>query len=68
MIRKMIKYIKTHPAWTVQQENIIKLISTTSVTDWRTIILEGKLPGATQAIYEPMNGGNILIKSINIHM
>ena len=66
MIRKMIKYIKTHPAWTVQQENIIKLISTTSVTDWRTIILEGKLPGTTQAIYEPMNGGNILIKSINI--
>lgn len=66
MIRKMIRFIKSHPAWTVKQENIVKLISTTSVTDWRTIILEGKLPGATEAIYEPMNGGQILIKATSI--
>ncbi len=63
MIRNMIRYIKTHPAWTVREENIVKSISSTSVSDWRQIILEGKLPGAVQPIYDPMTGGQILIKA-----
>lgn len=63
MIRNMIRYIKTHPAWTVREENIVKSISSTSVSDWRQIILEGKLPGAIQPIYDPMTGGQILIKA-----
>ena len=66
MIRKMIKFIKTHPAWCVKEENVVKNISTTSVSDWRQIILEGKLPGALKPIYEPMNGGQILIKSLQM--
>lgn len=66
IIRKMIRFVKTHPAWTAQEENVVKLISSTSVGDWRNIILHGKLPGATQAAYEPYNGGQILVKAATL--
>ena len=65
-IRAMIKYIKTHPAWTVKEDNMVNQISTTKVNDWREIITEGKLPGAVKAIYDPMNSGKILEKALVI--
>ncbi len=65
-IRAMIKYIKTHPAWTVKEDNMVNQISTTKVNDWREIIIEGKLPGAVQSIYDPMNSGKILEKALVI--
>jgi len=66
MIRKIIKYIRSNSAWSEKEEVIVKLILTTSVSDWRQIILEGKLPSRPQSIYDPINGGQILIKAAAI--
>ena len=65
MILKIIKYIRSNSAWS-EKEVIVKLILTTSVSDWRQIILEGKLPSRPQSIYDPINGGQILIKAAAI--
>jgi hypothetical protein len=66
LTRKMIRYIKSHPAWTAKETNLVNQLTTTKVGDWRTIITEGKLPGSPRALYDPMNSGQILSKAITM--
>jgi hypothetical protein len=55
-IRKMINVISQHKIWTekVNQE-IITAISSTKQSDWKEILLKGRLPGTAVAKYSPLN-------------
>jgi hypothetical protein len=64
IIGRMIDVVRAHPAWTVKESSIASALATTKLGDWRQIILDGKLPGATDPLYEPMNGGNIYEKAV----
>jgi hypothetical protein len=66
IIRNMIRFIKSHPSWTVEEENLVNQISTTKVNDWRLIINEGKLPGVVDSLYSPMNSGEILSNAVKM--
>lgn len=64
--RKMIRYVKSHRAWVAKEPHLVNQLTTTKVGDWRTIITEGKFPGSPDAMYDPMNSGQILSKAITM--
>lgn len=66
IIGRMIDVVRAHPAWTVKESSIASALATTKLGDWRQILLEGKLPGTADALYDPINGGKIYAKAVRM--
>jgi 5-methylcytosine-specific restriction endonuclease McrA len=54
-IRKMFKFVREHQIW-IEKSNkeIMNAIAATKQSDWREILLNGRLPDRAQALYSPL--------------
>ena len=55
IIRNMIKVIKMHQIWK-QKENrdVLSSLGTTRQMDWKEILLDGRLPGREERLFDPL--------------
>jgi hypothetical protein len=55
-IRAMLMVIRDHQIW-IQKENpqVISAISSTRQREWREILLDGRLPGRSERLFQPLN-------------
>jgi len=54
-IRRGIKAIVGHKVWAETQKDLVGVLSSTRQKDWSSILLEGKLPGRPEKLYQELN-------------
>ncbi len=60
-IRKMIKIIAEQKIWIEKiNSDIVKSVASNKQNDWRSILLDGKLPGREERIYNPLDASHII--------
>jgi len=54
-IKKMIRVISMHNIWkTKQNQELLSALGTTKQSDWKEMLLNGKLPGREEKLFEPL--------------
>lgn len=60
-IRKMIKLIADHKVWIEKMNiDIVQTLQSTRQADWKSILLDGKLPGREERVFVPIDSAHIL--------
>jgi hypothetical protein len=54
-IRRGIKAIVGHKVWAETQKDLVGVLASTRQKDWASILLEGKLPGRPNKLYQELN-------------
>ena len=67
IIRNMIKVIMMHKVWN-QKDNkeILSSLGTTRQKDWKEILLNGRLPGREERLFEPLTDTKIYDTAIDM--
>ncbi len=54
-IRQMIRVIRMHNIWiTKENKELLSVLGSTKQTDWKEMLLNGKLPGREEKYFEPL--------------
>jgi hypothetical protein len=59
-VEKMLGVITSHKVWIERIPANAQLLSDTRQKSWEDIIVHGTLPGAAQAVYDPLTSGELL--------
>jgi hypothetical protein len=66
-IGKMFAVIRDHKIWREKNNaEIISSLSSTKISDWRNLLLNGKLPGREDKLFDPLNDTTIFNKAIKL--
>ena len=66
-IGKMFTAVREHKIWREKtNKEIISSLSSTKLSDWRNILLNGKLPGREEKLFDPINDTVIFNKAIKM--
>lgn len=59
-VEKMLNVIMSHKVWIERNPAHTALLSDTRQKSWEDILVRGTLPGAAEAVYEPLTSGKLL--------
>ena len=66
IISKMFTVIRDHKIWKEKNNGaIISSLGSTKISDWRNLLLNGKLPGREEKLFDPINDTIIFNKAIS---
>ena len=67
IIGNMFDVIKKHKIWRIKEnKEILSSLGSTKQSDWRSMLLDGKLPGREERVFDPLNDTIIYDKAISI--
>jgi hypothetical protein len=67
IIGKMFTVVRDHKIWREKNNAaIISSLGSTKISDWRNLLLNGKLPGREDKLFDPLNDTVIFNKAINL--
>jgi hypothetical protein len=67
IIGKMFTVIRDHKIWKEKNNGaIISSLGSTKISDWRNLLLNGKLPGREDKLFDPLNDTVIFNKAISL--
>jgi hypothetical protein len=65
VIGKMFEIIRNHKIWKIKENNeIIASLGSTKQSDWKSMLLDGKLPGREERLFDSLNDTFIYDKAI----
>lgn len=59
-VGKMIDFILGHKVWIERNPVHVETLESNKKSSWEEILLTGRLPGASTAVYEPLTSGRLL--------
>jgi hypothetical protein len=66
-IGKMFTVIRDHKIWREKNNaEIISSLGSTKISDWKNLLLNGKLPGREEKLFDPINDTVIFNKAIDL--
>ncbi len=67
IIGNMFDVIRKHRIWKIKEnKEILASLGSTKQSDWKAMLLDGKLPGREERLFDPLNDTVIYDKAINI--
>jgi hypothetical protein len=67
VIGKMFTVIRDHKIWREKHNaEIISSLGSTKISDWKNLLLNGKLPGREEKLFDPINDTVIFNKAISM--
>lgn len=67
IIGNMFDVIRKHKIWRIKEnKEILSSLGSTKQSDWRGMLLDGKLPGREERVFDPLNDTIIYDKAISI--
>ena len=67
IIGNMFDVIRKHKIWRIKEnKEILSSLGSTKQSDWRSMLLDGKLPGREERVFDPLNDTIIYDKAISI--
>jgi hypothetical protein len=67
VIGNMFDVIKRHKIWRIKEnKEILSSLGSTRQADWKNMLLDGKLPGREERLFDPLNDTVIYDKAISV--